>query len=303
MLSRRSVLSVPGHKSNMHEKASSSNADCVMLDLEDSVPESMKSMAREKIINSLNELDWGNKTVSLRINSPHSKYALDDLMTVMENAGEELDTIVIPKVSETREINFVDMVLAGLSDKTGLKFKVRYEVSIESPRGLLNIEELVTCSEKIDSLVFGIADYSTELGLLLTSVSGHGEGEDSVYPGHRWHYVLSRLVTVARAYDLYAIDAAYGNFRDTAGLEKSAKMSAALGFDGKWAIHPAQVDVINRIYSPADEQISLSKKIIQAHEEAVKSGEGAANVDGRMVDHATVRLAKKTLQIANECGL
>jgi malyl-CoA/(S)-citramalyl-CoA lyase len=293
MKPRRSILSVPGHLENMHEKARNSGADVIMLDLEDSVPVEAKVTARARIVQSLLHLDWGEKTLTFRINGLDTPFGYRDLMEVVEAAGHRIDAAVIPKVEGPGDIHFADRMLAGIEMNRRGVGRVGIEASIETARGMERVGEIARACDRLVSLVFGIADYSASVGARLVSLSGHGEGEEAVYPGHRWHFPLSRMVMAAKSNNLRAIDAPFGNFRDPDGLERSAAAACALGCDGKWAIHPAQIDPINRVFSPSREDIQRAARILEAAESGRSLGRGAVNVDGRMVDGATVRLARQ----------
>lgn len=291
---RRSILSVPGHLTGMHQKAAGSSADVIMLDLEDSVPLALKEEARQQVVASINSLDWGTKKLSIRINQPGGPFAHRDILEIIPKCGGKLNSIVIPKVSTHADVNFIDKLLEGLEAEFNLENKIALEPSIEDPLGLENVSEIAASSLRNITLVFGIADFSSSIGAKFISISGHGENED-FYPGHRWHYVLSRMVIAAKARGLSVIDAPYGNFKDSAGLQKSAELAAALGIDGKWAIHPSQIDIINSVFSPSIEEIKRAQRVVDAYKTAVSEGKGAAELDGRMIDNATLRLAQITL--------
>lgn len=293
MKPNRSNLSVPGHVEKMHPKAAGSAVDVVMLDLEDSVPAGAKEQARETVIRSLNELDWQGKTVAVRINSLDTPYAYRDLLAVAEGAGGRIDTIVLPKVNSEGDVHFACRMLDGIEMNLSLARPIGIEASIETAEGLENVSKIAKASGRLRTLVFGIADYSASVGARLVSLSGHGEKEEELYPGHRWHFALSRMVMAAKANGLLAIDAPYGNFKDPEGLRRSAVMACALGCDGKWAIHPGQIDVINQVFSPSMEDIERAKKVLDAYSAAATSGRGAVAVEGRMVDRATHRLAEQ----------
>jgi malyl-CoA/(S)-citramalyl-CoA lyase len=303
MKPRRSILSVPGHVQKMHAKALNSEADVVMLDMEDSVPLDAKAAARSQVVASLNALDWENRTVAVRINGLDTPFGYQDILAVAEKAGERIDSIVVPKVNHPGDIHFVSRLLDGIEMHKGHQARIHIEASIESAEGLQNVSDTARASRRISTLVFGIADYSASVGARLVSVSGHGEKETDIYPGHRWHFPLSRIVMAAKANGLLAIDAPYGNFKDREGLERSAAMSASLGFDGKWVIHPGQIETVNAVFAPSAEDIARAAKVIAAHQEAVRQGRGAVAIDGRMVDNATIRLAKQLWETARHLGL
>jgi citrate lyase beta subunit len=193
--------------------------------------------------------------------------------------------------------------LDGIEMQKGYQTRMGIEASIESAEGLARISDTACASDRLRTLVFGIADYAASVGARLVSVSGHGEREEDIYPGHRWHFPLSRIVMAAKANGLLAIDAPYGNFKDREGLERSAAMSASLGFDGKWVIHPGQIETVNAVFAPSREDIARAEKVIKAHAAAVKNGRGAVAVDGRMVDNATIRLARQLWDTARHLGL
>ena len=293
MKPRRSNLSVPGHMAKMHGKACASNADVIMLDLEDSVPVDAKEKTRAQVIESLLDLNWRGKTVTVRINSLDTPFAYRDLLEVVENAGHLLDAIVIPKVNAPGDIAFVDRMLHGIEMHKKFSSLLGIEASIETAEGMLNATAIARESARLRTLVFGIADYSASVGARLASISGHGEGEEDFYPGHRWHFALSRMIMVAKASRCLAIDAPYGNFKDPEGMRRSAQMSCALGCDGKWAIHPDQIDAINEVFTPSQEDIDRAVKVLEAHAQAAAGGKGAVAVEGRMVDQATVRMAQQ----------
>lgn len=293
MKPRRSILSVPGHVEKMHLKAGLSSADVVMLDLEDSVPVDQKDAARSQVARSLGSVDWGGKVVTVRINSLDTPFAYRDLLTVLENSGDRVDAVVVPKVNTAGDVHFVDRMVAGIEMAMGLYRRIGIEASIETAEGMENVRDIAAASERLITLVFGIADYSASIGARLVSISGHGEKEEALYPGHRWHFALSRMIMAAKAHGLMAIDAPYGNFKDADGLERSAVMACAIGCDGKWAIHPGQIEAINRVFTPSRADIDLAVKVLDAFAGAQSHGRGAVAVEGRMVDQATVRLARQ----------
>ncbi len=277
----------------MHRKARDSRADVVMLDLEDSVPPEAKEAARTAVVTALRSIDWNEKIVTARINALDTAFGYRDLLVLGEEAGDRLDAVVVPKVDHLADIHFADKLLSGIALAKGYSKRIGLEAIIESAQGLAEVVEIAGASDRLVTLVFGVADYSASIGARLTSISGHGEKEEELYPGHRWHFAMSRLVMAAKARGLMAIDAPYGNFKDGPGLRRSAVMAGALGFDGKWAIHPEQLDTINTVFSPAPADIDRARRVIQAYEEAQAAGRGAVAVDGRMVDRATVRLAQQ----------
>jgi len=303
MKPRRSILSVPGHVQKMHAKALNSAADVIMLDMEDSVPMEAKPAARSQIIDSLLSMEWEDKNVAVRINGLDTPHGYQDILAVAEKAGSRVDTIVVPKVNHPGDIHCVSRLLDGIEMNKSFTNRIGIEASIESAEGLENVSETARASHRIRTLVFGIADYSASVGARLTSISGHGEKEEAIYPGHRWHFPMSRIVMAAKANHLLAIDAPFGNFKDIEGLKRSAAMAASLGFDGKWVIHPGQIEAVNTVFTPSQEDIDRAETVIRAHQEAIKAGRGAVAIEGRMVDNATIRLAKQLLEQARHLKL
>lgn len=291
---RRSILSVPGHRVAMHEKAAASEADSVMLDLEDSCPVQEKAAARTVVADSIGRLDWGGKRLSLRINPVDTLFALRDLTGVIPKSGGMLDTVVVPKVESAGDIAFVDRALSALEAEGGLRSPVGIEAIIESARALRDADAIAAASPRMRGLVFGIADYSASVQMPLTSVSGHGEA-DGLYPGDPLHFVYGRLIMCGKAAGLQVIDAPYGNFRDSDGLLRAAGRSRALGFDGKWAIHPAQIETLNQVFSPGPEEVARARGVIEACEAAGKAGRGAAAIGGSMIDQASLRMARDVI--------
>lgn len=303
MLPRRSILSVPGHMEKMHRKALDSKADGIIFDLEDSVPVEAKETARQQVIQTLKTADGKTPHLSFRINALDTPFGYRDLLEVVEAAGDRVGTVVIPKVNHPGDIHFVDRMLDGIELAQQRPLPIGIEASIETARGLEQVKKIARASRRVQSLVFGIADYSASIGARLVSLSGHGEKEEDIYPGHRWHFALSRLVMTAKARGLLAIDAPYGYFKDDAGLERSTRMACALGCDGKWAIHPAQIDTINRVFTPSPEDIARAGKVLDAADAARAEGRGAVAVEGRMIDQATVGLARRVWDQARHLGL
>ncbi len=288
---RRSIISVPANREKMVNKAFNLNADIIMLDLEDSVPVNEKEEARKRAVSTFREQDWRGKVRSCRINAMDTPFAYRDIIDIVEEAGEYIDTIVVPKVNDPAEIKAVDYLLSQIEMRMGFKRPIGLEPSIETASGMLRAGEIALSSPRVETLVFGVADYSASLTMLSKGVSGHGEKED-FYPGHRFHFPLSRMAMAAKAAGLAAIDAPYGDYKDPEGLRRSCLMSAALGFDGKWVIHPDQIAIVNEVYSPSEEDFQRSERILDAYEQARAAGAGSLALDGKMVDAASIRVAR-----------
>jgi len=299
---RRSVLSVPGSSEKMMSKAVAMPADEIMLDLEDGVALEEKEDARAKIIRSLVDYDWGGRVRAYRINGLATPFAYRDIIEVVEEAGTSIDVVVIPKVEKAADVQFVDLLVSQIELRMGMKKRIALEASIETALGMLNVREIAFASPRLEALVFGVADYGASLTMPSGGLSGHGDAEEQ-YPGHRWHFPLSRVVMAAKAAGLAAIDAPYGDFKDSAGLKKSCQIAASLGYDGKWAIHPDQLKIVNAVFTPSDDDISLAQRILQAYRKAEAAGKGATALDGKMVDGGSIRLARITYEKARRLGL
>lgn len=295
-------MSVPGHVKKMHEKAVKSQADVVMFDLEDSVPVDKKKSALQTVIHSLTNLDWRSRTVTVRINAVDTPFAHKEVIALVEQAGSIIDALVVPKINHPGDIHFLSRLLDGVEASCGLRQRVQIEASIETAKGMEAVTDIASSSSRLTALVFGVADYSMSVGAKLSSLSGHGD-DQTVYPGHRWHYPISRIVAAAKANELLALDAPYGDFKDAEGLERSARIAAALGCDGKWVIHPAQIDIVNQVFTPSVEDINRARQILEAARDAGHAGRGAISVGGQMIDQATVRLAQRLWDQAVSLGL
>lgn len=289
---RRSILSVPSNREKMVQKAFSLPVDYIMLDLEDSVPVQEKEQARKRVAEIFREQDWKGKVRAYRINSMDTPFAYRDLIDVVEAAGDRIDVIVVPKVVDPSEIKAIDYILTQIEMRMGFKeSSIGLEASIETAEGMLRAGEIAFSSPRLEALVFGVADYGASLTMMNKGISGHGDMEE-FYPGHRWHFPLSRMAMAAKAAGLAAIDAPYGDYKNPEGLRRSCVLSAALGFDGKWVIHPEQIQIINEMYTPSGEDIERCRRILDAYEQARDSGCGSLALDGKMVDAASIRVAR-----------
>ena len=288
---RRSILSVPSNREKMVQKAFSLPVDYVMLDLEDSVPVQEKEQARKRVAEIFKEQDWKGKVRAYRINSMDTPFAYRDLIDVVEAAGDKIDVIVVPKVCNPSEIKAIDYLLTQIEMRMGFQVPIGLEASIETAEGMLRAGEIASSSPRLEALVFGVADYGASLTMMNKGISGHGDMEE-FYPGHRWHFPLSRMAMAAKAAGLAAIDAPYGDYKSPEGLRRSCVLSAALGFDGKWVIHPDQIQIINEMYTPSTEDIERCRRIMDAYEQARDAGCGSLALDGKMVDAASIRVAR-----------
>jgi citrate lyase subunit beta/citryl-CoA lyase len=296
---RRTELAVPGNNPRFIAKALSSAADEVFLDLEDSVAPDMRVEARQLIINALNEEDWGTKLRAVRVNAISSPWFYDDLITVVEQAGHNLDAIILPKVNVPGDVYMLDMLLSQIEVKQAFTRRIAIEAQIETAGGMVHVEEIATASRRLETLIFGPGDYAASIGVPVLTIGGH----EINYPGHIWHSALSRIVVAAKAAGLEAIDGPYGAFKDQQGLEQSAQMARLLGCDGKWAIHPTQIEPINTIFSPSATELSQAQEIVNRYEAAMRDERvGALALSGDLIDAASLRMAERTLARGRAAG-
>ena len=293
---QRSELAVPGSNPGMFEKAAASGADCVFLDLEDAVSPGDKDTARTGVIEALGDIDWSGlgKTISVRINGIDTHYMYRDVVDVVEQAGQHLDTIMIPKVGVPADVYMVDAMVTQIETAMGLTQRIGIEVLIETTLGMANVEAIATSSSRLEAMHFGVADYAASCRARTTSIGGLNPD----YPGDQWQAALSRMLVACRAYGLRPIDGPYGDFNDPDGFMLGARRAAALGYEGKWAIHPSQVDLANEVFSPLEEEVERAGRILAALAEAEAEGRGAAQLDGRMIDAASARMADNVVAVA-----
>ena len=307
----RSELAVPGSQAQMFEKAAKSDVDVIFLDLEDAVAPDEKEQARKNIIVALNEIDWGHKTMSIRINGLDTHYMYRDVVDIVEQAGERLDLIMIPKVGTAADVYAVDMMVTQIEDAKGYKKRIGFEHIIETALGMQNVSEIAAASKRNESLHFGVADYAASTRARTTIIGGVNpdysvltdpaqDGSRNVHWGDMWHYALARMVVAARANGLRPIDGPFGDFQDADGYRAAAKRAAVLGCEGKWAIHPSQIALANEVMSPSEAEITRANRILDAMAEAEASGKGAVSLDGRLIDYASIRQAEVLVEKAKQ---
>jgi citrate lyase subunit beta/citryl-CoA lyase len=302
MRASRSVLAVPASNLEMAGKALASAADSVFLDLEDAVAPDEKAGARKKVVRALKKLDWRNRTTLYRVNALDTPYFYRDVIEVVEEAGDRLDSLLIPKVQHPEDLHLAATLLFQVETAVGLgPGKVKIEAQIESAEGLVNIDAVARATERLDALHFGPGDFAASLRMPQTSIGVLDEW-DEVYPGHRFHYAMQRIVVAARAAGLRAVDGPVADYRDEEGLRESCLIARSQGFDGKWCIHPAQIEVVNEVFSPTEKEIEWARKVVAAYKEANAAGTGAISVDGQMIDAASIKMAQNTLDLAEEAG-
>jgi malyl-CoA/(S)-citramalyl-CoA lyase len=307
----RSELAVPGSNPRLFAKAAQSAADVVFLDLEDAVAPDDKPQARKNIIKALNDVDWGDKTLSVRINGLDTHYMYRDVVDVIEQGGDRLDLIMIPKVGTAADVYALDMLVTQVEDAVGNKKRLGFELIIETALGMANIDEIAAASPRNESLHFGVADYAASTKARTTSIGGPNplygvltdaeEGQARDYHwGDMWHYAIARVVVAARANGLRPIDGPFGEFSDPEGFRAQANRAAVLGCEGKWAIHPSQIDLANEVNSPTKAEVDKAKRIIQAMKQAQKEGKGAVSLDGRLIDIASIKQAEVMVRKARQ---
>ncbi len=287
---RRVQLSTPGSSEKMIQKASESKADHVFLDLEDAVAPSQKRDARKKIIEGLKTLNWTGKTRCVRINDLTTEYAYEDIIEIVEGAGEHLDTIMMTKVQTAADVLFADKLLHQIEKKLKMKRKIGLEALIEEVEGMQNVDSIAACTPRLECLVFGMGDFSASMG-----VTNKNVGETDGYPGDIWHYARFRLIMACRAAGIDPVDGPFADFKNPDAYREECKRSMILGCVGKWAIHPSQIDIALDVYSPKVEDIARARKLEKAYAEAEAAGLGAINVDGIMVDVASIRILRNTI--------
>jgi malyl-CoA/(S)-citramalyl-CoA lyase len=305
----RSELAVPGSQPRMFEKAAASDVDVIFLDLEDAVAPDEKAQARQNIIKALNEQDWGKKTMSVRINGLDTHYMYRDVVDVVEQAGERLDLIMIPKVGTAADVYAVDMLVTQIEDAKGWKKRIGFEHIIETALGMQNVHEIAAASKRNESLHFGVADYAASTRARTVGIGGANPdyslltdaddaGNRETHWGDMWHYAIARMVVAARANGLRPIDGPFGDFSDPDGYRAAARRAAVLGCEGKWAIHPSQIALANEVMSPSDADVEKAERILEAMKQAEAEGKGAVSLDGRLIDYASIRQAEVLVQKA-----
>lgn len=303
----RSELAVPGSNRRMLEKAPDSGADVVFLDLEDAVAPDDKALARANIIDALKTQDWSRCAVSIRMNGLDTHYAYRDLVDIVETCGDKLDTILIPKVGSAADVYFVSTMLSQIEAYKGFK-PINIHVLIETAMGMANVEEIArTCPERMEAMVFGVADYAASVRARTTQIGGANpdygvltdpddQGQRAYHWGDQWHFGISRMVAACRAYGLRPIDGPFGDFNDPEGYKVAARRAAALGCEGKWAIHPSQVELANEVFTPTPKEVERAKRILVEMDKAAKEGKGAVSLDGRLIDAASIRMAENVVK-------
>ncbi|MAM61944.1 L-malyl-CoA/beta-methylmalyl-CoA lyase [Maritimibacter sp. UBA3975] len=299
----RCQLFGPGSNTKLFEKMAASEADVINLDLEDSVSPNDKDSARANVIEAINTLDWGKKTLSVRINGLDTPYWYRDVVDVLEQAGDRLDQIMIPKVGCAGDIYAVDALVTAIERAKGREKPIDFEVIIESAAGLAHVEEIAAASPRLVAMSLGAADFAASMGMQTTGIGGTQENYYMIHEGQKhwsdpWHWAQAAIVAACRTHGLLPVDGPFGDFSDDDGYIAQALRSATLGMVGKWAIHPKQIALANRVFTPTDEAVAEAREILAAMEEAKRTGAGATVYKGRLVDIASIKQAEVVVKQA-----
>lgn len=293
----RCQLFGPGSNPKLFEKMAASQADVINLDLEDSVAPGDKAMARANIISAIKDVDWGNKTLSVRINGLDTPYWYRDVVELLEADTPRLDIIMIPKVGCAADIYAVDALVTAIEAATGRTKPIGFEVIIESAAGIAHVEEIAAASPRMQAMSLGAADFAASMGMQTTGIGGTQEAyymlhEGAKYWSDPWHWAQTAIVAACRTHGVLPVDGPFGDFSDDEGYRAQARRSATLGMVGKWAIHPKQIAVANEVFTPSDEAVAEAEEILAAMEAATASGAGATVYKGRLVDIASIKQAE-----------
>lgn len=293
----RCQLFGPGSNTKLFPKMAASAADVINLDLEDSVAPSDKDAARANVIEALNTVDWGGKYMSVRINGLDTPYWYRDVVDLLEQAGDRLDQIMIPKVGCAADVYAVDALVTAIERAKGRTKPVSFEVIIESAAGIAHVEEIAASSPRMQAMSLGAADFAASMGMQTTGIGGTQENYYMLREGEKhwsdpWHWAQAAIVAACRTHGVLPVDGPFGDFSDDEGYIAQAKRSATLGMVGKWAIHPKQIALANQVFTPSDEAVSEAREILAAMEQAKANGEGATVYKGRLVDIASIKQAE-----------
>ncbi|MCF7746669.1 CoA ester lyase [Sulfitobacter sp. M39] len=293
----RCQLFGPGSRPAIFEKMASSEADVINLDLEDSVAPTDKDSARANIIKAISDVDWGDKTLSVRINGLDTPYWYRDVVDLLEQAGERLDQIMIPKVGCAADVYTVDALVTAIETAKGRTKKISFEVIIESAAGIAHVEEIAAASPRLQAMSLGAADFAASMGMQTTGIGGTQENYYMLRDGTKhwsdpWHWAQTAIVAACRTHGVLPVDGPFGDFSDDEGYRAQARRSATLGMVGKWAIHPKQIAVANEVFTPSEEAVAEAREILAAMETAKANGEGATVYKGRLVDIASIKQAE-----------
>jgi malyl-CoA/(S)-citramalyl-CoA lyase len=307
----RSELAVPGSQPVLFAKAAKSAADVIFLDLEDAVAPEDKPQARKNVIAAIGDIDWGMKTLSVRINGLDTSFMYRDVVDILEQCSERLDLLMIPKVGTAADVYALDMLCTQIEGARNRRKRVGFELIIETALGMENIGAIAGASKRNESLHFGVADFAASTRARTTAIGGANadyailtepdqQGRRELHWNDMWHYALARIVVASRANGLRPIDGPFGDFSDADGFRAAARRAAALGCEGKWAIHPSQVEIANDTMSPNDAELVRARRILAAMDAAAKAGRGAVSLDGKLIDYASIRQAEVLVRKADQ---
>jgi malyl-CoA/(S)-citramalyl-CoA lyase len=307
----RSELAVPGSQPVLFAKAAKSAADVIFLDLEDAVAPEDKPQARKNVIAAIGDIDWGMKTLSVRINGLDTSFMYRDVVDILEQCSERLDLLMIPKVGTAADVYALDMLCTQIEGARNRRKRVGFELIIETALGMENIGAIAGASKRNESLHFGVADFAASTRARTTAIGGANadyailtepdqQGRRELHWNDMWHYALARIVVASRANGLRPIDGPFGDFSDADGFRAAARRAAALGCEGKWAIHPSQVEIANVTMSPSDAELVRARRILAAMDAAAKAGRGAVSLDGKLIDYASIRQAEVLVRKADQ---
>ncbi|MEI2773841.1 MAG: CoA ester lyase [Candidatus Competibacter sp.] len=298
----RSVLLVPASNWGMIQKTAAARADAVCIDLEDAVAPDEKEASRANVALAYRELDFGNKLRMFRMNGLDTHFAYRDLVEIVEAAGDRIDLVVVPKVNRPEDIYVVETLLGQIESYKKFSRPIGIEALIETALGCLNIREIAACSERLEGFVYGPGDYAASVRMPMESI-GELDENDRVYPGHRWHHIMHSIVSAAKAYNKRAVDGPFAGIKNPEGLMQACKIGRAMGFDGKWCIHPSQIETVNQTFVPSEKEIDWARTVLDEYEAALREGRGAISVKGKMIDVASLRMCRTIVERAKLAGL
>jgi len=286
----------------MIQKTAAARADAVCIDLEDAVAPDEKEASRANVARAYRELDFGNKLRMFRMNGLDTHFAYRDLVEIVEAAGDRIDLVVVPKVNRPEDIYVVETLLGQIESYKSYSRPIGIEALIETALGCLNIREIAACSERLEGFVYGPGDYAASVRMPMESI-GELDENDRVYPGHRWHHIMHSIVSAAKAYNKRAVDGPFAGIKNPEGLTQACKIGRAMGFDGKWCIHPSQIETVNQTFVPSEKEIDWARTVLDEYEAALREGRGAISVKGKMIDVASLRMCRTIVERAKLAGL
>ncbi len=298
----RSVLLVPASNWSMIQKTATARADAVCIDLEDAGAPDEKEASRANVVRAYRELDFGDKLRMFRMNGLDTHFAYRDLVEIVEAAGDRIDLIVIPKVNRPEDVYVVETLLGQIESYKKYSRPIGIEALIETALGCVNIREIAACSERLEGFVYGPGDYAASVRMPMESI-GELDENDRIYPGHRWHHVMHSIVSAAKAYNKRAVDGPFAGIKNPEGLVQACKIGRAMGFDGKWCIHPSQIETVNQTFVPSEKEIGWARMVLDEYEAALREGRGAISVKGKMIDVASLRMCRAIVERAKLAGL